>query len=73
MTMIEKVARALNPIAWAAEYNPEGQQADWERQDSLKQARAAIEAMRPGKDAPMTETEWIYITDWIDAALAEKP
>lgn len=56
MEMVEKVARAIDPLVWArdGDYPAERARIEARRFTSLTQARAAIAAMREATDA-MTE------------------
>lgn len=81
MDMIEKVARAIDPMAWAApweDYPAERARREARQAGSLMTARRAIEAMRsPDHDmtaaiVPVGEDRTDAVTVWqamIDAAL----
>lgn len=43
--LVEAMARAMNPIAWASVTTPEGANAQWEREDSQRQAQRALTAI----------------------------
>lgn len=74
-TLIERVARALAPMAWAALGSGDTFAQKARRTASMRHARAAIEAMKQPTDAMLSATEGhsddpatVWMT-MIDAAL----